>query len=199
MSERRLIIVRHGRTAHNADGRFQGHLDTRLDDVGRAQADAVAAGLAAFTPAVIASSDSMRATDSAAPLGVLTGLAVQWDERLREIDMGAWTGLTREEASATFSAEYADWVAGVDTSRGGGETYKEVADRAEAAALEHLRGVPDGGSLVLFSHGGTARALTGRLLELPWDWTWRLTALGNTRRTVLVENLRGWRLAEFNA
>lgn len=199
MTGRRIVIVRHGRTAHNADGRFQGHLDTALDATGRAQAVAVAPVLAGYVPSAIASSDSIRAADSAAPLGVLTGLAVQLDVRLREIDMGHWTGLTRDEVRAAFSAEYADWVAGVDVSRGGGETYKEVADRAEAAARDHLAAVPADGALVLFSHGGTSRALTGRLLELAWDWTWRFSALGNARRIVLAESDRGWRLLEFNA
>lgn len=199
MSSRRLVIVRHGRTAHNADGRFQGHLDTHLDDTGREQAAAGARELLGYQPSSIVSSDSRRAADTAAPLGELTGLAVQLDERLREVDMGAWTGLTRAQAKAGFPDEYADWVAGVDTERGGGETFKAVADRATAAVADRLGEVVAGGALVVFTHGGTARALTGRLLELPWEWCWRLRALDNARRTVLLESRRGWRLGEFNA
>ncbi|MEP7055393.1 MAG: histidine phosphatase family protein [Actinomycetota bacterium] len=195
---RRLIIVRHGRTAHNADGRFQGHLDTHLDDTGRLQAAVAARQLTAYAPSSIISSDSMRAADTAAPLAALTGLAVHLDERLREVDMGSWTGLTGEQARVQFPDEYADWVAGVDTARGGGETFKAVADRAAAAVGDHLGEVAPGGALVVFTHGGTARALTGWLLELPWEWCWRLSALGNARRTVLAESKRGWRLLEFN-
>ena len=196
---RRLIIVRHGRTAHNADGRFQGHLDTHLDETGRSQATTAAVELNAYAPSSIVSSDSMRAADTAAPLAALVGLPVQLDERLREVDMGLWSGLTGDEARAQFPDEYADWVAGVDTARGGGETFKAVAERAAAAVEDHLGEVVAGGALVLFTHGGTARALTGCLLELPWEWCWRLSALGNARRTVLVESPRGWRLSEFNA
>lgn len=199
MSNRRLIIVRHGRTTHNADGRFQGHLDTQLDAFGREQAAACAGELASFTPLRIISSDSARAADTAAPLAALTGQPVVIDERLREVDMGAWTGLTHTEAEAAFPEQYADWLAGVDTARGGGETFKAVAERAVAAVTEHLREVPADGVLVAFTHGGTARALTGFLLELPWEWWWRLRALDNARRTVLVEARRGWRLSEFNS
>lgn len=199
MSGRRLVIVRHGRTAHNADGRFQGHLDTHLDDLGRAQAATAARELVRYLPSAIVTSDSVRAVDTAAPLAELAGLPVAVDARLREIDMGSWTGLTRAEAEASFPSEYADWVAGVDTARGGGETYTAVADRSAAAVGEHLSDVPAGGALVVVTHGGTARALTGRLLELPWAWSWRLRALDNTHRTVLVESPRGWRLSEFNA
>jgi probable phosphoglycerate mutase len=195
---RRLVIVRHGRTAHNADGIFQGHLDTHLDETGRSQASLAAVELAAYAPASIVSSDSMRAADTAAPLAALAGLDVQLDERLREVDMGLWSGLTGDEARERFPDEYADWVAGVDTARGGGETFKAVAERAAAAVGDHLGEVAEGGSLIVFTHGGTARALTGCLLELPWEWCWRLSALGNCRRTVLVESKRGWRMSEFN-
>jgi probable phosphoglycerate mutase len=196
---RRLLIVRHGRTTHNADGRFQGHLDTPLDETGRAQAAAVAHQLRAFEPAAIMSSDSMRAVHTAEPLGALAGLPVVVDPRLREVDMGRWTGLTRAEAEVSFPSEYAAWSEGKDSARGGGETFGEVADRAAAAVEELLASVPAGRALVVFTHGGTARALTGRLLELPWEWSWRLRALDNVRRTVLDESPRGWRLTEYNA
>jgi probable phosphoglycerate mutase len=196
---RRLVIVRHGRTAHNADGRFQGHLDTPLDDIGRAQAADVAKELLGFEPAAIMSSDSMRAVHTAEPLGVIAGLDVVVDPRLREVDMGRWTGLTRAEAEVAFPSEYAAWTGGTDSSRGGGETFGQVADRSAAAVEECLASVPAGRTLVVFTHGGTARALTGRLLELPWEWSWRLRALENVRRTVLDESPRGWRLREYNA
>lgn len=198
MSARTLVIVRHGRTTHNADGRFQGHLDTPLDDLGRAQAAAIVTDLMGYVPAAIVASDLMRAADTAAVLAAHTDLAVRLDPRLREVDMGAWTGLTGTAAAAAFPDEYADWSAGVDTARGGGETFRAVADRAAAAVSAYLAELESGGTLIAFTHGGTARALTGRLLELPWAWCWRLGALGNAHRTVLLESPRGWRMTEHN-
>lgn len=199
MTARRLVIVRHGRTSHNADGRFQGHLDTPLDETGLAQAADVASRLAVYAPAAIVSSDSMRAARTAEPLGALTGLPVTLEPRLREVDMGRWTGLTREEAEVAFPSEYADWNAGLDTPRGGGETFHQVADRAAAAVADCFGSIPAEATLIAFTHGGTARALTARLLDLPWESSWRLTLLENTHRTVLVESRRGWRLAQYNA
>ena len=121
------------------------------------------------------------------------------DKRLREIDLGAWSGLTRDEATHAFPEEYEAWVRGEDIARGGGETYRDVAARATAAVAELLPEVQPGGVLVAVTHGGTARAMIGALLELdPSSW-WRLAPLGNTCWATLVEATAGWRLAEHGA
>ena len=54
------------------------------------------------------------------------------DKRLREIDVGGWSGLTLDEVKAAFPQEYADWINGnrEQLRRGGGETYGEVGARA---------------------------------------------------------------------
>jgi glucosyl-3-phosphoglycerate phosphatase len=191
--------VRHGRTAWNADGRFQGQLDPPLDETGEAQAAAVAPALAAERPALLLTSDSHRAVRTAHPLAALTGLVPRPDPRLREIDLGAWAGLTRDEAVARFPGEHEAWLRGEDVRRGGGETYAEVAERAVAVLTEALTEVPADGVLVAVTHGGTARAALGRLLDLqPGSW-WRLAPLGNTRWATLVEASAGWRLVEHGA
>ena len=116
------------------------------------------------------------------------------DPRLRELHLGAWQGLTAEQARERFPDEHAAWRAGVDVARGGGETYRQAGERAAACLREHLDAVPAGGTLVAVTHGGTARATLGVLLELP-DVTWgRLVALDNTCWSVLVESAHGWRL-----
>ena len=196
---RRLVLLRHGRTSWNATGRFQGQLDVELDEVGRAQATAVAPVLAAEGPARVLSSDSARAAATAAPLAAATGLEVATDRRLREIDLGAWTGLSRDEAQERFPDEYDAWTGGLDLPRGGGETYRQVAERATAAIAERLPALPAGGLLVVVTHGGTARATIGRLLDLDPDSWWRLAPLGNTSWSTLVEARSGWRLAEHGA
>ena len=107
-------MLRHGRTAWNAERRFQGQADPPLDEVGRAQADEVAGLLAALRPSVIVTSDLLRATQTAAPLGELAGVDVQVDPRLRERSLGHWEGLTRDEVQERYPDEFADWIAGRD-------------------------------------------------------------------------------------
>jgi broad specificity phosphatase PhoE len=196
---RRLVLLRHGRTAANASGRIQGQLDVPLDDVGLAQAAAVADAFADAEPYAVLSSDLSRAAATAQPLADRVGVPVRTDPRLREIYLGTWQGMTSAEATAQFPAEHEAWRAGEDIRRGGGETYEEAGGRAAELLREELVELPAGRTLVAVTHGGTARAALGVLLELEVrDW-WRLAPLGNTCWSVLVEADRGWRLERHNA
>jgi broad specificity phosphatase PhoE len=166
--------------------------------VGRAQAVAVADVLAHASPYAVISSDLARARATAEAIGERSGVPVTLDVRLREISLGAWEGLTGEEARHRFPQEHAAWVAGEDARRGGGETYREAGARASACAREVIAGAPAGVTIILVTHGGTARGALGELLELdPGDW-WRFAPLGNTCWSVLVEGGRGWRLERHN-
>ncbi len=194
-----MVLLRHGRTADNAVGRFQGQLDTPLDGVGREQAAAVAAVLAQARPSVLLSSDLARAAATAAPLGELIGVSARPDARLRELHLGAWQGLTGAEAAERYPDEHLAWREGRDVPRGGGETYAQAGARATACLLEALPELAPGEVLVAVTHGGTARGVLGTLLEAdPGQW-WRFAPLGNACWSVLVEHPRGWRLERHGA
>jgi probable phosphoglycerate mutase len=194
---RRLLLLRHGRTAWNASGRIQGQLDPPLDELGQAQAALAARTVAALGPAAILSSDLQRALDGARLIGREAGLAVTADARLREINVGEWQGLTGVEARERFPEEYAAWRVGSDVRRGGGETYEEVGERAAAAAREMAAGLAPDELGVMVTHGGTARSLIGRILELPVEHWWQFAALGNCCYALLRESDRAWRLVEY--
>lgn len=162
-SRRRLVLLRHGRTAWNAQRRFQGQADPPLDDVGRMQAHEVATLIAALHPDLLVSSDAARAMQTAQIVGEVAGIAPIPEPRLRERGLGHWEGLTREEVAEAYPDEYADWLAGRDVSRRGGETREEVAERALAALGE----LPEVATTVLVTHSATAMALTNRLLGIP--------------------------------
>jgi broad specificity phosphatase PhoE len=164
-SNRRLVLLRHGRTAWNAERRFQGQADPPLDEVGRAQAYQVAALIAALEPDLLVSSDAARAMQTAIPIGELAGLEPRAEPRLRERSLGHWEGLTRDEVERLYPDEYLDWVAGRDVSRRGGETREEVARRA-LAAFEQL---PVVATTVLVTHSATAMALCATLLRTPQE------------------------------
>jgi len=164
VTRRRVLLLRHGRTEWNAQHRFQGQADPPLDETGKAQAYEVAALVAALRPDLVASSDAQRAMQTAAPLGEITGLQVVAEPRFRERSLGHWEGLTRDEVAQRYPDEYADWIAGRDVSRRGGETREQVAERACAAFAE----IPDDTQLaVIVTHSATAMALCAALLGLP--------------------------------
>lgn len=154
--------------------------------------------LASADPALVVTSDLARALDTATPLAAAAGLTPVLDQRLRELDLGAWQGLTSEEARQLFPDEHAAWRRGEDVPRGKGETYAEAGRRAAASLAEHVAEVPAGGTLIAVTHGGTARAALGVLLDLPAAAWPRLAPLGNTCWTVLVEGDVGWRLERHN-
>jgi glucosyl-3-phosphoglycerate phosphatase len=190
---RRVLLLRHGRTRWNAEHRFQGQADPPLDDMGRAQAYEVAGLVAALRPGVLVSSDATRALQTAAPIGEITGLRVKTDSRFRERSLGHWEGLTRDEVAERFPDEYADWVAGRDVSRRGGETRAEVAERA-CAALDDL---PMAELTVIVTHSATAMALSAALLGLPQD-PHVLGPLANCHWTELRSDTH-WQLRAHNA
>ncbi len=196
---RRVILLRHGRTEWNATGRFQGQLDAPLDVMGKAQAVAAAVAVAEMQPDAIVSSDLGRTADTAAAVAAETDLEVFLDPRLREIVLGAWQGLTRAEGRTRFPSSYAGGLAGDDRRRGDGETYAEVGARASECVIEWLDRLGPGATLLAVTHGGTARATIGTMLNLDADLYWRLSPLGNCRWSMLADIGRGWRLEEHNA
>ena len=201
--ERRIVLWRHGRTAWNAERRFQGQSDIELDDEGRAQAQRAASLLVHLTPSRIISSDLSRAFATAQALATLTDLDVITDERLRETFAGEWEGLRRPELLATYGDAVAQWASDSHARPGGGETRIEVAERMVEAINHYVNELPPQGTLVVATHGGSARAAIGALLELPAQNWACLGVLSNCAWSILTENTTGhgpaWRLQEYNA
>ena len=192
-----VLLWRHGRTEWNAAGRFQGQLDSPLDETGRAQVAAGALEVARHRVGRIVSSDSARALHTADALAHVTGLPVHVDARLREVHLGEWSGLTREQVQERFPDEYAAWVAGRDISRGGGETFAEVGARGWACVLEHLEMVDDG-ALVAVTHGGTSLSVLVEALGIPMELRRAFGPLENAHWSRLTWQGDRPRLAEHN-
>ncbi|MER7723402.1 histidine phosphatase family protein [Streptomyces sp. NPDC096323] len=196
---RRIVLWRHGQTAWNLERRFQGSTDIELTEEGVGQARRAARLLASLRPDAIVASDLRRAAATAAELVAITGLDVAHDPGLRETYAGAWQGLTHEEIVGRYGDQYAAWKRGEPVRRGGGELETEVADRAAPVVLAHADKLPDNGTLVVVSHGGTIRTTIGRLLGLEAHHWEGLGGLSNCCWSVLGEGARGWRLQEHNA
>jgi len=198
---RRVIVLRHGETDHNAARIWQGHLDTALSQRGQQQADAVGPAIAALFPDRIVSSDLTRARLTAQSVGRACGIPVELDPRLREIDVGAWQGMSAAQVGEGWPDVQAALARGEDARRGdSGETLAEVAERVGAALTEHLAALGPGQCLVVSTHGASGRTAAAWLLGLEHDVAWRvLGGLGNCHWAELVEGRAGWRIQTWNA
>jgi probable phosphoglycerate mutase len=202
MTAARVVCWRHGRTAHNHGGVWQGQLDIPLDDVGRGQADdaagAIVDSLALGEPLSIVSSDLVRASATAAALAAVTAVEVRLDRRLREVNAGRWQGLTRAEiVEAGMGDDLDDWRRGDDVRVGGGERRSEVARRGAEALREHAEAL-DAGTLVVVAHGGLLRGSILNVLGLPGERWDVLGGLGNAHWAELIPDRPAWRLRAYN-
>lgn len=202
MTAAQLVVLRHGRTSWNATGRFQGQADIPLDERGMAQAAQAAGVLSELAPSAIYSSDLTRARQTAEPLARSCGLPVVTDQRLREIHVGSWEGLTIDELFSQVDDDLKRaWLAGEDVRRSAtGETVAEVGERAGAALDEIGLAAPNGSTVVAVMHGLAARAGVCRLLGFPTESWKRLSGLHNCGWIIVERHRTGdfWRIAEYN-
>lgn len=200
-SVKRLIILRHGQTAHNVGGIYQGHLDTDLSAIGVEQAAHAAEVLAQMPVQRILSSDLLRAAQTARALSTAAGLPVEHDARLREIDVGAWEGLKHDEVVARYPRETAAIEAGYDARRGDhGENLHEVGLRTQEVFTEVAAGLADGELAVLVTHGVAARTLVNSVLGWSDRQSWlSMAGLLNAHWAELAHHRTGWRLVSWNA
>ena len=161
MTETALLLIRHAESSWNAAGRWQGHGDPPLSDCGRVQANSLARELARETIDVLVSSDLRRAAETAAALGEARGLRPELNPRLRELDIGDWEGLTRDQIERTAGNVLRRFDDGdPDVRPGGGENLREIAQRAFSVMAELLDAHP-GRRLAVVTHLGVIRALLG--------------------------------------
>ena len=163
---RRLLLVRHGQSVWNAEGRWQGQADPPLSALGEEQAREAAPRLAALGFARIVASDLQRARRTAEIVAEALGLPVEVDPDLREIDVGDWTGMTRAEIEARWPGELAAWSEGRSESTMGGESRAHLTARARSTILRVAAEASPGDHVLLVSHGALIRNLD-RSLGLP--------------------------------
>ena len=150
-----VLLIRHGQSQGNAEGRFGGHTDTPLSPRGRAEARRTAQALASESFDVIACSDLARAIETATPLANLVGLDLQTAEAFRERSVGVMEGLTFEEAAAQHPEQYAALLRrDFEHVLLGGESYRQTLDRA-SKKLDELVDQFKGGRIAIYTHTGT--------------------------------------------
>lgn len=192
-----LIFVRHGETNWNIEGRIQGCTDIPLNENGRAQLRAVARRFESDTFDAIYSSDLSRAYDTARAIAEPHGMSVQLDERLRECNFGKWEGHSAADLHKTDPNGWARrWDDATYAPPGGESTYDFLA-RSAHLMRDVKAAHPDGGRLLLVSHGGSIRMFLMALLDLPVH-AGRSFFVGNTSVSELVVYPERVRLALWN-
>lgn len=195
-----FYLIRHGETEWNLNGRWQGHTDVPLNQVGLAQAQRLAERIRTSETRFsrIYSSDLQRAWQTASALGVAIGLEPQPLIELREIDVGAWSGLTSAEVRARDADGYDRVLSGEDLPRGGtGERFLDLYNRV-VAAIERLAVKHSGQTIALVTHGGAVRALLLHAARDKHGFNPYRIHVGNTAITVVMRAASGWSFGMIN-
>ncbi len=157
---RHLLLLRHGQSVWNAEGRWQGQADPPLSALGERQAVEAAGRLAGIRFTRVVASDLVRARRTAEIIAGELGLGdVQVEPDLREIDVGDWSGLTRDEIHIRWPGLLAAWSEGRARSTPGGETRVHLAERAQATLAQVAAAASPGDRLLVVSHGALIRTL----------------------------------------
>jgi len=186
----RILAIRHGQTAWNADSRIQGHTDIALDAVGEWQAQRLALALVDEELDVLYSSDLMRARQTAAPLAARKKLELRIDPGLRERGFGEFEGLSFKQIGQQWPEQAAAWrQRDPDFGARGGEVLRDFRDRV-VTAVTQLAMVHRGQSVALVTHGGVLDLLYREATRVALDAprTWQLSNAGINR---LLSNAEG--------
>ena len=196
MEPTRIIAIRHGETAWNADGRIQGQLDIALNPRGLWQAARLARALAAEPIAAIYASDLARARSTAEPLAGAIGVSLALEASLRERGFGAFEGQTFDAIRAAAPEDARRWSKREPGfAPAGGESLLKFRDRvltaASAIAARHA-----GQQIALITHGGVLdvlyRAATRQELQAPRTWELANAAINRLLYTPQGFALVGW-------
>ncbi len=201
------ILIRHGESLSNQEGRVQGQADIDLSDAGRRQAEAVAAWCReqpwVADGCELWSSPLRRARETAAAIAAATGLSVQVADDLRELHAGVFQGHLWDDLAEQFPEAVAQWKSGdIDFQIPGGESRRQLAERGQQV----LRALASRSAarMIVVAHGGILTAALGLLVgrshplladacERPFT---RLPALANCSVSELV--WPGPELVRFN-
>lgn len=170
MKERtRVVLVRHGETVWNVEGRLQGHLDSELTPRGVAQAESVAARLRGSKPTALYSSDLGRARKTAQRIAEATGCPVTLEPRLRERGLGIFEGLDEAEISSRYPEEWRRFLTrDPDYCVPNGESSRDRVVRSRAV-LEEVAARHPGSTIVLVTHGGILDGIFRFIVGLPLE------------------------------
>ena len=166
MKKTEIILIRHGETEWNSQKRMQGHSNSDLSLVGQAQIQALGQWMKNVPFDLIYSSDSLRAKQTAEAITQFSGHELQFDQRLREKNLGVFEGLTSEEARERHPEVFRLFkTAGSKYVIDEGESTQQLQDRALEIVNEIRIKHPEE-RVLLVTHGGFIRVVMKHSLRL---------------------------------
>jgi len=174
--ELRLLAIRHAATDWSRERRFAGSKDISLSAEGRRQCAALAQTLGALPIAALYASPLARARESAEAIAATQGIHVVLEPDFREMGLGDWEGLTRDEVARRFPEDYAVWRNTPERfARPGSEPLGAVAERV-GRGLGELRAIHRGETVVLVTHAVVTRLIVLAALGLGPERLWSVEA-----------------------
>jgi broad specificity phosphatase PhoE len=178
-----FLLIRHGQTDWNAAGRWQGHTDRPLNEIGTAQAQALANRLHHWPIQAIYSSDLQRAAGTAHMIAQPHNITITLDPHWRERYAGRLEGLTREEIQQQLPEVWAVLAQG-QAEAPEGESYAALRERV-AAAYHHLLSQHTNEMIAIVSHGGTLHNFISYILGFPPQQSVPFSLRGNTGLSIV--------------
>ena len=162
----RLLLIRHGESVANAEGRLQGHLDIPLSDRGRRQAELLADRLAPLGVQALYTSPLLRAKGTAEIVAGCLGLPVEERPALMERNVGELAGLTRDEIITRFPRYMPARTQLRQIEIEGFEQDAEIAQRVKDA-LAAIIDAHAQGTVAVITHGGIIFSFCRQTLRMP--------------------------------
>ena len=164
----RFVLVRHGQTEHSAEKRYSGSSDPALTELGHKQAEAVANAVAKFGQIdVIISSPAQRTQQTAKACAAALGMSeteIETVDGFRELDFGAFEGLTKDEARNKYSEEFAAWEANASKAPPEGESLSTVHRRVTRTRLK-VQEAHEGKTILVVTHMTPIKSVIRQALE----------------------------------
>lgn len=195
----RIILVRHGETTWNIEGRYQGQEDTTLSERGLKQGTMLAEGLRNIHIDRCISSPLKRSFKTCQLCAKLHNLSVATDDRLLEINHGSWEGILAPEIAAEYPEEFNLWHTKPHLVQmpDGGENLEDVRKRVRSAFDEYAQKYPNE-TILVAAHDAVNKAIICDLMGMGMEHFWQIKQ-DNTCINVLECNNGVWRLVLLNS
>lgn len=194
----RIILIRHGETTWNLEGRYQGQEDTPLSKKGIAQGKAVGLALKHIPIDAAISGPLSRAFDTCRFAAKHHYLSIRTDERITEISHGKWEGIHADEIKKAYPKEFALWHTRPEqVQMPGGESLEDVRKRVREA-FDCYAEEYQGKTVLVAAHDAVNKVILCDLMGLGLEYFWHFKQ-DNACINILEENKKNWRLVTLNS